>query len=369
MTNLNRFFNAFNKYYRQQSKIINCSVEYNNLVQLNKTIIDIKRIYDLSVLEGISYWKAIVKLGLNHFKSTFYSYLDKITLWFKTKKFNGLLLKSKRPKKIHYKYNEKFRKGVCNQYYDEYWPIQTIFYHLRKTKEYEFISMKTIIKMIWDDPRNDREKKIKKVIKHPLRHYNLAFGNLQMDLKIVGRKQSPTGKPIIIFDAKDEQSKLLYMQLIRSQTMESLLQAVRNMIDYFRTNFNMKILRIRTDNAMVFKSNNFVHSENYANLLNKHNIEKQHIPLGQPECNGVIERHHETLDKELIKQIGKFDSYETIAKKIANYMHFHNFERAHQYKFLEKVKGYETFASRLFIPVDFYNMSVELNQNTPKNPL
>ena len=221
-----------------------------------------------------------------------------------------------------------------------------------KTKMFPNLSLKTVVKIINQDTRNTR--KIAPKLKHKLRLYNLPFGNIQMDLKIIGNKESPTGKRITIFDAKDEQSKLYFIEVIENASMHNLLKVTAKMISYFECDLDMKIKRIRTDNAMTFKQTNFVRSFPYDQLLKFHNIINEKIPINQPQCNGVIERQHLVLDKEFIPLIKPNDTLKTMNEKAKLFMQNFNFNRFHYYSFLSKSSNYKTLESRLFIPFNFY---------------
>lgn len=219
---------------------------------------------------------------------------------------------------------------------------------------YSQLSLRIVCKIINEDIRNTNNINRSKM-KHRTRFYNMPFGNLQMDLKIIGAKESPTKKRITIFDAKDEQSKLYYMEIVPDASTSSLLVATKNMINYFNNELGLKIKRIRTDNAMMFKQNNFVRSFPYNDLLASYNIVNQKIPIGQPECNGVIERQHLILDKEFLPLINSSDNLETLNIKAKDFVHKFNFERYHFYTFLMYDKNYNSLVQKYFIPINFYH--------------
>lgn len=351
--NFEIFFNEFRKHTTailEDSSI--SQVEYNNTKKIIRSISFVRQILLECKNTNKRPFEVLKKQGKIRLKTSFYRNLSKVTNWFQSRDWNIFRLKSTRPKTIHYKYDHKFRKRVIEMYYDQKITLQTIYYHL--AQEYDELAIGTIINIIKQDPRY-KNKKIKKIKKHPIRYYDLPFGLIQMDLKIIGPKESPIGKRITIFDAKDEQSKLYYMEVIDTQQMHNLLQATKNMINYFEQTLGMPVKRIRTDNAMSFKENNFVKEFEYSSLLASLNIKQEFIPKKEPECNGVIERQHSTLDKEFLWRLEKNWDIEKVKQEAKNFMNQFNFERPHYYKFLEKCNEYKSYRSRLWIPYEFYN--------------
>ncbi len=48
----------------------------------------------------------------------------------------------------------------------------------------------------------------------------------------------------------------------------------------------------------MFKNTNFIHANEFVKFLKTKGVIKRLIPLGQPECNGCVERFHKTIDKK-----------------------------------------------------------------------
>ncbi len=348
---IEHFIKHWNKYYKSLYKTDN-QKELNNAQKLNRTILLIKNIYQLQKEKGLNLYQAILYLNIKNQKSKIYSYLNKICSFKSINDFKELNLKLTGPKQIVYVYDQTIRKEMCRYYYDQF--INKVNIWMIFKSQFPNLSLKTVCKIINSDIRNNKENRIK--IKHHSRYYNLPFGNIQMDLKIIGAKESPTGKRITIYDAKDEQSKLYYMQIVENASVPKLLEATKNMIDYFQNKLNLKIKKIRTDNAMMFKENNFVRSFPYHELLNQYNIINEKIIPKQPECNGVIERQHLILDKEFKPLIDKNDDLNSLNSKAQKFVENFNFKRYHYYNFLAKCSDYQKFESRLFIPINFYNL-------------
>ncbi len=145
------------------------------------------------------------------------------------------------------------------------------------------------------------------------------------------------------------------MEVLENASGRNLLNATCNMIRYFN-DLGIKIKRIRTDNAMMFKQNNFVHSYDYHNLLLANGIENQKIQLMQPQQNGVIERQHGILDQEFKPLIKSHDSLKMMNVKARTFIENFNFHRFHYYEFLSKCKEYKNYIDRFFIPINFFRL-------------
>ncbi len=349
--NIDIFIKHWNKYYKSLYKTDN-QRELNNVQKLNRTILLIKNIYQLQKEKSLSLYQAILFLNIKNQKSKIYDYWNKIKTFNSTKDFANLNLKFTGPKEIKYIYDNETRIRMCKYYYEQY--INKVNVWMMFKSQFPNLSLKTVCKIINEDSRSNKQARLK--IKHHSRYYNLPFGNIQMDLKIIGPKESPTGKRITIYDAKDEQSKLYYMQIVENASVPNLLEATQNMINYFHNTLNLRIKKIRTDNAMMFKENNFVRSFPYHELLNQYNIINEKIIPKQPECNGVIERQHLIIDKEFKPLINKNDDLNSLNEKARKFMENFNFHRYHYYNFLAKCSDYKKFSSRLFIPYNFYNL-------------
>ncbi len=348
----NEFYKIWNKLFEELFYFnLNNPRCINNLNKTADTIRNIKRVYSHVNNYNVSIRQAILDLNLYHDKSTIYSWMNKIANIKSKEEIPNLVVKNTGPKIIKYKYDQETRKLIADAKYIQHHSRANIWMHMKQI--YPDISLKTVCKIINNDDRNPKKKK-RAPVKHPLRYYDLPFGCIQMDLKIIGPKESPTGKRITIYDAKDEQSKLYYMEVIENASGKNLLQATRNMIHYFTNELGITIKRIRTDNAMMFKQNNFVKSYDYNNLLIEYGIENQKIQLMRPQQNGVIERHHGIIDQEFKPLINKFDTVKRIKEKAKIFMNNFNFNRYHYYEFLSKCSDYKKFESKFFIPWNFY---------------
>ena len=351
-------FEVFTKHWTRiyKQKVLeyeNDQRSMNNLIKTSKTIQALINVWNLANDKLITLRQAIKELNLFNQKSKLYSFFRKIMKIMKVEEIYDLICKHTGPKEINYVYDEHIRSVMCDAHYVFYHNKTNVWLRFKKSL-FPKLSLKTTCKIINADPRNPKQKKRAKV-KHPLRYYNLPFGLIQMDLKIIGSKESPTGKRITIFDGKDEQSKLYYIEVLENASISNLLFATTNMIEYYQS-LGMTITRIRTDNAKAFKKNTFVETFTYDELLRLCNILNEKIQIANPEQNGVIESQHRIVDAEFKCRITSDDTIKSLNEKAKDWMYKFNFERYHYYEFLSKCSDYKNVVDRYFIPYEFYKM-------------
>ncbi len=279
-------------------------------------------------------------------KSSFYAFIKELRkIWyfaqnFKTWRahsftFDNLLIQPTIPINPYRKYSIDEEKDIADSYYNyDLWIINrtNVWLSLRnQCDKYKNLSLSTVCKYINNDKRSLKVAKRSKT-RHPLRKWEIDIGNIQLDIKVIGRKENKFNKYLYILDAKDEQSKLYWCKYLQYQTKEEILSGVNEMIRHF-SGYGIKIKRIRTDNAMVFKKTNIVKTGEFDKILEQHNIVHEFIPLGQPECNGVIERHHRILDEEIIRNMWKCETIEDFVNMLKAYEYYFNNERYHYYSF------------------------------------
>lgn len=295
----------------------------------------------------------------NH-KSTFYQYMEKLrNIWvfaYDKEKWNPVpevfrkvINKTTMPKHFCFKYSDEQIKYICDCYFNPPydWVLNkiNIWKRLQQQPDFYNISLSTVCLYIKRDKRSLKIPPRAKVI-HPLRTWDIDIGNIQLDVKVIGPTESQFKRNIYIMDAKDQQSKLYWHKILKYQTKTELLEGLTESIDFFE-NHGIKIKSIRTDNAMVFKKTNFVKTGEFDKILQSKNIEHEFIPLKEPECNGVIERHHRILDDEVIKQIWKFETIHEFEIFLDKWQDFYNYERFHTYNFID------TPEEKYQIPVEF----------------
>lgn len=351
-----------------ERQFLKCCTEIINNNHQNEPIINavlktikkwnfVKKIINKSVENQTSYFKTLKQSKksscLTH-KSTFYSFLIKIrNIWLliKDKKywtlnnsfFKQIINNVPLPTNPNRKYDIKLEKTIGDLYFHQH-KQHFLFNKTNIWKQsqtfFPKISLKTICKYIKRHPAYIEDKKRTK-IKHSLRKWDLDIGNIQLDVKVIGKKDNSFKRKLYILDAKDQQSKLYCCKLLKTQTKQEILNGLIEIIDFYHQH-KIKIKNLRTDNAMVFKHTNWVQTSEFNNILKQYNINHEFIPLGQPECNGVIERQHRILDEEFIKHnilIKNFKEYECRLKEYQNYF---NTNRFHKYSFMNNKNNFYT---------------------------
>ena len=344
---LERQQKAFNKFYHLYKK-----ENWNNQVNLNilKKTKKNMDLYFFVAKEHLNKDLSFYQLLKNHKKrSTIYRTLKRVKEAFLYTKpdLTKLLLQSNRPKNIRYFYSQKQKKYMCNKFYDfDNLHCKSSFWWGLKSDEFKTLSLRIFMKIINEDKRAPlKPLKIAK-IKHPRRKFNVPIGNLQMDIKVLDKKENPLkGHKLYILDFIDEQTKFVYGEILKTQTINEIMDVLKRAKCYFEAN-GINIKRIRTDNAMMFKKTNFVRSGIFQNYLFENAIEHQFIPLNEPQCNGTIERFHRTISEEFCKKIQDLNDFQLVKKTFKKWINFYNFERRHYYSFLKE----KHFFNKFFTP-------------------
>ena len=174
----------------------------------------------------------------------------------------------------------------------------------------------------------------KYIRKHPKRQYFAKPGLIQMDLKIIGIKDTSMNKKLTIFNMIETRSRFSFSKVLESGSTENVLSALKEGKEEF-ANQGIEIKAIQTDNAMMFKGTNFINSDGYCAYLKEQNILRRLIPLGVPQCNGCIERFHLTIDKKCSSLLSKVKTIDEAQEIIKKFSKEYNFNRYHYYSELE----------------------------------
>ena len=105
---------------------------------------------------------------------------------------------------------------------------------------------------------------------------------------------------------------------------------------------------------MMFKNTNFIHANEFVKFLKTKGVIKRLIPLGQPECNGCVERFHKTIDKKCWSQFKQAKLIDEIKRIIFCFSYEYNFKRFHYYSELEHLP----YAQRFLIPKIAINSNI-----------
>lgn len=327
---------------KQREEFCNNLVYLNCLSKTEKNIRFVKHILFLANKFNQTIKWALKKYFNEHLKtkfckSTFYNWLKILNklIWKRKINFKYVVVKPTLQINKIYKYDNFKRFFIYKHHLKNVSLFKQSFVqtwlNLRTSfDEFKSLCLKTTIKILREYKEFSVLNKYRNQIKHKLRTHDICVGNTQMDIKVIGKKDSPTLKPIYIIDIIDEKTKFYYGELYENVSKEKLINFVHNAINYFKK-YNLKILRIRTDHALVFKKTNFINTGEFNKLLFNFSIRHEYIAFGQPQCNGVIERNHRTIDNEFLHSIRNCKDIEQIKKLFAQFNYFFNFERWHHY--------------------------------------
>lgn len=260
------------------------------------------------------------------------------------------------PKKLYFKYNNSDRKLVVREYHkylnsDVEFEITNFWCYLKLNfKQFSNISINTLKKILKNELKTYIKSKIENQLKHPKRTKLIEPGHIQLDLKILGVKENGMKQKVAIFNMIDTYSRFVYSGVLENQSTDSVMKHLNIGYQYFLNN-NIHIKSIQTDNAMMFKGTNFIHLNDFRKFCIDHKITKRLIPLGQPQCNGCIERFHKTIDKCCHNALMRCLSFNEIKYLINKFMHYYNHERFHYYSELEHL----SYSKRFIIPKNAIN--------------
>lgn len=343
----------FYKYYQNSTKYELSQVNLN-ILKKSKSRVE----YYWKILEQSNSLKMSIKkiLPKNKYR-TFYRTKNRIKNAFSSTKpdFSKILLKSTRPKRFRKFYTQEQIEDICNAYFDkDNLHNKSSLWIIFKHNKYKNLSIKTFIKYIKNDIRSGWAVPELPKLKHPRREYDIELGNLQMDVKILSNKENPLNTNIYLLDFIDEQSKFAYSKIISHQSPDEILLVVKKALKYFKTH-GIIPKRIRTDNFMAFKKTNFVRTGIFSKYLESKNIIHEFIPLGEPQCNGVIERFHKTISDEFCKLIKNESDINGIKQKLDVWIWHYNFKRYH---FFQTIKERE-YDKRFTTPIKMINLMLK----------
>lgn len=275
------------------------------------------------------------------FKRQLFKMCDTYTL-----NFNTYLNKTTKPKNIRYKYShwqrQKIREFCFSMLHNGYfYDYTSIWLEIRKGEklskhgDFSKLNRKTFMKIIETDERYTKHAVTPYKPKHPMRTKIKEIGNVQMDLKILGFKETSTNEKINVFNMIDTSTRFVFSRVLNSGDYSEVLEALNMGTRYFNDN-GIIIKTMQTDNAMMFKKTNFVKSNQYSMWCKNNNIIQRTIPLGQPQCNGCVERFHLTIDKELHHKLIMCKTLDDLQSVFTQYMHYYNYQRWHHYAELKK---------------------------------
>ena len=266
---------------------------------------------------------------------------------FKSSIISNHLPKTPYQKAKKFKYPQFVRIVLCNTYYKDkqeafintqsFWAkIVHEVIDLLKQFDLSHMSLETLRKILNEDSRAKLKQNTRIEKDHPFRNKAIKPGWIQIDIKIFGRKETGLNKYVYVIDAIDRGTRILAGEVLTSGRLNIVIAAVKRMLDWFES-IGIKVKYVQTDNGSVFKNNSFVDTNEFDKLLESFVAEHFYSPLGEPQCNGTIERVHKIYDDEAIKQFRKCKTLEELTICYKKFLKYYNHERYHNYHELKKL--------------------------------
>ena len=97
----------------------------------------------------------------------------------------------------------------------------------------------------------------------------------------------------------------------------------------------------------------------FFNWCDNKKIITRKIPIGQPECNGVIERYHITIDKEPHNLLMRSRNFQELQIVVTEWNYYYNNKRYHVYMEMTDKKTID----RYYTPISSISIIEEYNKN------
>lgn len=305
---------------------------------------------------------------LNISRASFFREMKRFSDHLKKKvvNFKNLFHKSTKPIKIQYKYTSVQRKAISryiNQKLEdsktkgEFFNKTTLWLRIRKDGvlheygDFSTISNATISKIYKEE--NGISLVLNKCFnkKHKPRQHVKMLGNIQLDLKVLGKSETSVGKYVYVFDMIDISSRLVYSRVLPEATVSEVIKCLNNGLVFYKKH-GINVRSIQTDNAMMFKKTNFITCNEFHRVLKVYGIKHRRISLGEPQSNGCVERFHLKIDKEAHFRLRHCKTIQEVGQVISEYMIFHNNDRYHYYYEFSKPGNKLPYANRFMKPID-----------------
>lgn len=325
---------ATDKYDKYQKSLI--QKRYFQLQQI-QIIINESIYYEIS----INSWFKQNKSKISY--KTFYNLKREIIFYADRKhdRLGSFLGNNPIPKRINYKYSLIDRDKIKQYTYqclihNKFLDYTSIWLSIRKedalkaNDKYKDISLSTYKKILKTDERFINKEIKPYQPKHRFRTHVKELGHIQLDLKILGKYENSLGIKVPIFTMIDTSSRITFTRAIKHADLATILSLMEEGYQFFKDK-GINIKSIQTDNAMMFKNTNIVKSSAFFNWCDNKKIAIRKIPLGQPECNGIIERYHLTIDKELHNLLIRAKNFCELKIVINEWNYYYNYKRYHVY--------------------------------------
>lgn len=293
--------------------------------------------------------------------------------------FEAAFLKSRAPKTVRRGYDQRHRNFISQfvsaKIEEGKMNFLNIWLHLCKddeiNKHYNFRSLayNTMMKIFYQENNISRIPRRIFRTEHNFRDVVRKPGNVQADVKVFGLYETNVGRKVRVFVVRDIATRLTYTKTLKRETSEEIIQALEESRNWFKR-FGIKIRSIQTDNAMVFKTTNFVYSGLYLDWCRLYNIKARHIRLKHPESNGIVESFNGMIDKEWHAFLIDCTTWEEVDRVVKEMTHIYNFERYATFGELKNKKYGINYRNRYVIPArsvqlisNLYNLFESNNPN------
>jgi len=134
-----------------------------------------------------------------------------------------------------------------------------------------------------------------------------------------------TGLPVLyLINIIDDYSRFcIHSELAHDMKSNTILDAFHNACSRYG-----KPDKVLTDQGKVFYSWGMSQTA-FQQYCDTQKIEHIVAESHHPQTLGKVERFHQTIKRELIEKV-RFSSYDEASRSIADYIHYYNYERAHQ---------------------------------------
>ena len=368
----NLFYIEFNDFslYCEQNKIVTIeeAEKYKNYDDLNKTFECFIKVYEEILNSGLSVKKFFdINKNLKMCYKTFYNIKSKllhVTARYRIN-FENAFYKSRKPKKIKRTYDHKHRVMIVNFFVHErnkkifnktnIWLKLVNNKNLNKEYDFSRLTYATMMKIVQQE-LGETNLHIKKFrTKHEFINLLRRPGDIQVDVKVLGKYEQQIKSKIRLFVARDRSTRLAFVKVLYRETEQEIVCALEESRLWFKKQ-GIKILSIQTDNAMVFKKTNFVHSKIYFKWCHKHNIVRRYIKLKHPESNGIVERFNKMIDDEWHEHLMKCEDFNQIVKTVMQLTYIYNYCRYMHYCELSNKKYNIKYKDRFMIPSESLNI-------------
>ena len=144
--------------------------------------------------------------------------------------------------------------------------------------------------------------------------------------------------------AIDTHSNVGFAKVYTERTALTAADALNDKVLPFFDSYNVRVLRILTDNGTEYCGRQESHP--YELFLHLNSIEHSRIRIRRPQTNGSVERLNQTIQEEFYQVAFRKKLYETIEEiqhDLDEFMEYYNMRRTNQGRYCQGRTPFETF--------------------------